>query len=163
MKFNFIVTRFKQRRVALVFFGIWCRLISCINQTTGKVTAASAYYVNIGICNCSTFDRSMIHFLSVCTLAIQSVWFNSLPLLLQTDIFTAKLIQPPQQSLAIKKSIKSKEILALHAVLYLSIYLSIYPSIYLSIYLSVTLNADLEQKTHHQTPMTCTYTIWTKV
>ncbi len=27
----------------------------------------------------------------------------------------------------------------------------------------VTLNADLEPKTHHQTPMTCTYTIWTKV
>ncbi len=27
----------------------------------------------------------------------------------------------------------------------------------------VTLNADLEPKTHHQTPMTCTFIIWTKV
>jgi len=27
----------------------------------------------------------------------------------------------------------------------------------------VTLNADLELKTHLQTPMTCTFIIWTKV
>jgi len=27
----------------------------------------------------------------------------------------------------------------------------------------VTLNADLELKTHHQIPMTCTFIIWTKV
>ncbi len=27
----------------------------------------------------------------------------------------------------------------------------------------VTLNKDLESKTHHQTPMTCTFIIWTKV
>jgi len=26
----------------------------------------------------------------------------------------------------------------------------------------VTLNADLESKMHHQTPMTCTFIIWTK-
>ncbi len=30
-------------------------------------------------------------------------------------------------------------------------------------HLCVTLNADLEPKTHHQTPMTCTFIIRTKV